>query len=424
MNNYILNKYLNNEKSIKITNYTLDSITTLLAHLMNPHKNFKSLHIAGTNGKGSTAFMLSEILQNSGYKTGLYTSPHLININERIKINSRDISDILLGKYLKRIDEIVSLDDTIAPTYFDILTSAAFLYFSDASVDIAIIETGLGGRLDSTNTVIPEISIITDISKDHTNILGEKISEITAEKCGIIKMNIPVITSNTDPGIMSIIEMYAEKNKSELYTYNKYFFINNIIKENDHFTFDYASDDCTLPNIKLPLFPVHQVKNAAVVITALCYLRTNGFPGISNDIIYRELEKIQIPGRFQTLCFNPLIIYDPAHNFDALNNLINALKEYFPGKKKIFIISMMKDKADNKTLGLFKGLDLIYYLLDDQRAYIPGNDEFNSIVSDDNIIVDILKKSDTDNMMIIFTGTFRIYSSAVNISYKLSKENV
>jgi len=424
MINDILSKYLNNEKSGKLINYSLGDITKLLSDLNNPHKNFKSLHIAGTNGKGSTAFMLSVILEKSGYKTGLYTSPHLVRINERIKINSHNINDALLYKYLTEIDCIISNDESISPTYFDILTAAAFLYFRDESVDIAIIETGLGGRLDSTNVIIPEISIITDISFDHIDILGNKIEDITKEKCGIIKPSIPVITSNTDPEIISIIEQYSAKNRSKLYSYNCDFFTQNIKRDNDHFMFDYSSDDAILPKISLSLFPQHQIKNSAVVITALNYLRVNGFQSISNDVIYKELEKIQVPGRFQLLYTNPVIIYDPAHNFDALNNLINGLEKFYSDKKKVFVLSMMKDKADTKTLDLLKKQDVVYFLLNDERAYIPDNDKFKLIISDENIVVDILQQTDDINGMIIFTGTFRIYNHAVNITNELQKRDL
>ncbi len=423
MINDILNKYLNNEKSGEVTGYSMDGITRLLNHLRNPHKNFKSLHIAGTNGKGSTAFMLSTILEKSGYKTGLYTSPHLITINERIKINSCDIDDSRLYKYISDIDCIVGNDKTLSPTYFDILTAAAFAYFSDESVDIAVIETGLGGRLDSTNVVTPEISIITDISMDHIHILGDKISDITKEKCGIIKPAIPVITSNTDPEIISIIEQYSSINESKLYLYNRDFFTQNIRRDNNHFVFDYSADDTILPDISLSLFPVHQVKNSSVVITALSCLKTNGFPAILYSTIYRELKKIQVPGRFQILRADPLIIYDPAHNYDSLKNLLNGLETYYSDKKKVFIFSMMKDKADAKTLELLTDLDVVYFLLDDERAYKPDN-KFKLIISDENIIVDILQKVDDINSMIIFTGTFRIYNHAVRITKNFQKHDL
>jgi len=421
MINEILNKYINNEKSLHFPDYSLVGITNLLRHLGNPHLNFKTLHIAGTNGKGSTAFMLSAILEKSGYKTGLYTSPHLNKINERIKINSHDINDSLLYKYLKKINDIATQDHTISPTYFDILTAVAFTYFNDQAVDIAVIETGLGGRFDSTNVITPEISIITDISLDHINILGNNIEDISKEKSGIIKYNIPVITSNTFHESTNIIDLNAEKNNSKIYKYNVEFSAKDIRYVNDYFTFNYISKDYELPGIKLPLFPVHQVKNCAVVITALLYLRVNGFFNISDIIIYTELEKIVVPGRFLKLCNNPLIIYDPAHNFDALKNLLDGLTAFYPDKNKLFILSIMKDKADDKTIGLFKNSDVIYYQLDDERAYIPEDNKFKLKASNDNIIIDIIKKLNKDNIMIIFTGTFRIYNHSISIANHLKK---
>lgn len=421
MVNNILNKYLNNEKSGKITEYSLAGISELLRHLNNPHRNFKSLHIAGTNGKGSTAFMLSKILEKSGYKTGLFTSPHLLKINERIKINSVDINDEIFFNYINRIERIISNKLSFSPTYFDIITAAAFTYFFDESVDIAIIETGLGGRLDSTNVVIPEISIITDISMDHENILGDTIADITKEKCGIIKQSVPVITSNSNYEIVSIIDDYSVRNKTKLYAYNRDFNTSNIKRDTDFFVFDYISENHKILNIKLPLFPIHQVKNAASVITALIHLKSNHFHEISDDHICRELEYIKIPGRFQTLNLDPLIIYDPAHNFDSLNNLIEGLEKFYPEKNKIFVMSLMKDKVNHETMNLLKDSEVIYLTLNDERAYIPEDNQFTKVTSDLNIIIEILKQEIHNNKMIIFTGTFRIYNHAVFFSNLFQK---
>ncbi len=424
MINNILNKYLNNEKKVNISNYSLNSIISLLGHLNNPQKNFKSLHIAGTNGKGSTAFMIASILQKSGYRTGLYISPHLNKINERIKINLIDIDEELLYRYINEIDQFYD-SNTVLPTYFDVLTAAAFKYFSDENVDIAVIETGLGGRLDSTNVITPEISIITDISLDHIQILGNSIEAITKEKCGIIKPGIPVITSNNEPNILTVITEFAEQKNSELCVYNINFFTNNILRENEFFKFDYNLKNITLPGIRLPLFPIHQVKNSALAITAVLHLQKVNFPLISHDIIYTCLRDAEVPGRFQKLCFKPLIIFDPAHNFEALNNLISGLEVFYPGKKKNIILSLMKDKAEIKTLDIFKNSDTYYYILEDERGYSPESGFFKEIITDENIILDIIKKAYLHDEMIIFTGTFRIYTHALNIlnKFKLLRIN-
>jgi dihydrofolate synthase/folylpolyglutamate synthase len=309
------------------------------------------------------------------------------------------------------------------PTYFDILTAAAFKYFSDENVDIAVIETGLGGRLDSTNVITPEISIITDISLDHIQILGDNIEDITYEKCGIIKKRVPVITSNTDPNILTVMTEFAKQQNSELCVYNRNFFINNVIHENEYFKFDYNIEKTTLPGFSLPLFPIHQVKNAALAITAALYLQRGNFPHISQEIIYACIKNADVPGRFQKLCLEPLIIFDPAHNFESLNNLICGLEKFYPKKKKNIIISLMKDKAESKTLDLFKNSDTYYYYLDDERAYTPESCNFKEIITDEKIILDIIKNAYLNDEMIIFTGTFRIYSHALNILDKFKKMN-
>jgi dihydrofolate synthase/folylpolyglutamate synthase len=197
----ILNKYINNERNIGFSHYSPDNIRKLLDILGNPQNKIKTIHIAGTNGKGTTCYLIAGILQNSGYNTGLFISPHLVRLNERISINSIEISDTELLYYIQKADKAAN-ENKITVTYFDILTAAAFSFFNDKSVEIAVIETGLGGRLDSTNVILPELSIITDISMDHSHILGDTIEKITSEKCGIIKPGVPVITTNTDRNIL------------------------------------------------------------------------------------------------------------------------------------------------------------------------------------------------------------------------------
>jgi len=198
-----------------------------------------TIHISGTNGKGSVAYMLNSIFIEAGFKTGLYTSPHLLRLNERIKINNVDISDNDLNKYLEDLFQYLDLNKPIVPTYFDVITFAGFKYFYDSQIDIAIIETGMGGRVDSTNVITPICSVITEISMDHTAILGSSIKEITGEKAGIIKERIPVVTSNSDPEILEIISMKAKNMNSDLLIINRDFSIENITKKNSAFLYDY-----------------------------------------------------------------------------------------------------------------------------------------------------------------------------------------
>ncbi len=366
--------------------------------------------------------MLSSILQNAGYKTGLYISPHLEYITERIKINSHDIDEDLLCDYVNKIDAAANLNK-ITPTYFDILTTAAFNYFSAQSVDIAIIETGLGGRLDSTNVITPELSIITDISLDHVQILGNRIEDIAKEKCGIIKPGITVVTSNTDTAILGIISEYSLINNAECYAFERDFYAENITRKDDNFKFDYNDSETLLKEVEISLFPEHQVKNASVVIASALHLKKNNFPLISEEIIYTTLKKAEVPGRFQKLSSKPLIIYDPAHNFQSLESLFRGLNTYYSDKKKKFIITLMKDKAETETIEIFNSSDVYYYPINDERAYIPEPNRFKNIISNDDEIIEIFKEGYKNNEMIIFTGTFRIFSHALRMTELFKEEH-
>ncbi len=420
MVNKILDKYIDNEKFLKFSDYSLSNIMALLELLDNPHKKFKSIHIAGTNGKGSTAYMIAAILGNEGFRTGLYTSPHLEHVNERIKINLQDITDSKLYHYIKKIDSLLESNKNIHPTYFDLLTASAYCYFRDEAVEIAVIETGLGGRLDSTNTIIPELSIITDISFDHMHILGKNIADITDEKCGIIKKNTPVITSNTEPEVCEIIKNHSKDKHSDAFFYGNDFFGEHISHTGNRFIFNFWSTDISLNKISLPLFPEHQIKNASIVIMALITLREKKGMHITDENIRKSLADISIPARFQILAGSPLVIYDPAHNYMALNNLINGLDKYYNYKEKVYILSLMKDKAEENTLEIFKELNTVYFILNDPRGYIPCSNQFKIITSDTKIIIDMILKADKNKSMFIFTGTFRMFSKANEIINKLS----
>ena len=330
-----LDVLINNEKSGNdFKNYNLDDIKKLLKHFGDPHKKIKTIHIAGTNGKGSVAQMLNSILTANGRKTGLYTSPHLIRINERIKINSSEIPDKILAKYTNDLFEILDKNKNLRPTYFDALTIFAFRYFYDENVDIAIIETGLGGRLDSTNVIHPKISLVTDISMDHTHILGDTIEKITHEKAGIIKKKSLVVTSNKNKEILNILSRKSKNEQSVLFAMENDFFINNTAHEKNKIKFDYLLklEDKILNqrkheinNIKLKSYGKFQLANASLAITASLLLRKSGIVITERDI-RKGLSNLNIPGRMQTLCKQPLIIFDPAHNPAALSATVEALK--------------------------------------------------------------------------------------------------
>lgn len=417
-----LEKYSNNEKGGSFLDYSLDGITALLRSAGDPHKSFPCIHIAGTNGKGTTSWVLAGILQNAGYRTGLYTSPHLVRVNERIRINNLPINDSALNSMLDKIETILLNEKKPLPTYFDILTSAAFIYFAEQGVDAAVIETGLGGRLDSTNVIDSLASIITDISFDHTAILGDTIEKIAYEKAGIIKQKQPVITSNSIETGLDIIREVSLKKNSPLMVLGEDFKLSGIETGPGGITFDYSFRGHEFKRLHTPLLPVHQARNCSLSITAALLLHESGFLSVSQQVISDTLERAQVPGRYERLCSNPEIIFDPAHNISGLTNLVNHLKNNHDPAKLVMIISLMKDKATPDLIDMLRSLEflLIYFRLDDPRAFIPGTGLFSMTTDDPGVII---QKIMADNMDItyIFTGTFRNYDIAMQAAAAVNK---
>ena len=307
---------------------TLERIKSILQKLGNPQNNFKAIHIAGTNGKGSVSAMLSKIFILAGYKTALFISPFIIDFCERIQINGEFIFHNDICKYA----EIVKSANTEL-TEFEFITAVAFLYFSQQNCDIAIIETGLGGRLDATNTLGNVIAnVITKIGLDHTTVLGNTIEKITAEKCGIIK-NCPVITLHTQPdGAFKVLNAY----KPIIPNANQLKVLQSDINGN---TFTYKSKE-----YKTSLVGEYQIENALAVIETI----ENCGIEIPYGIIYKALSETYFPARMEVIAKKPLVILDGAHNPDGANALGNTLKKY--NGKVTAIIGMMKDKDCKEVL--------------------------------------------------------------------------
>jgi dihydrofolate synthase/folylpolyglutamate synthase len=279
----------------------IGNIVTATKHLNNPHTQFKSIHIAGTNGKGSTAHMIASILQESGIKAGLYTSPHLKDFRERIKINGEMITQKQVVTFVKKNQVFF---EKIKLSFFEFTVAMAFDYFAKQKVDIAIIETGLGGRLDSTNIINPELAIITNISFDHTNLLGDTIEKIAREKAGVIKNKTPVIIGRRQKETASIFRNIAKEKNAD------------IIYATQHN--GYASD----------LKGEYQKENINTVITAIKQLQKQGWEITEDDIEHGLLKIVantQLLGRWQTLSSNPQIICDTAHNEDGIKEIAKQL---------------------------------------------------------------------------------------------------
>ncbi len=320
----------------------LDVIQTILDGLGNP-LTYKTIHIAGTNGKGSIASALSSVLHIAGYKTGLYTSPHLVKFNERICINNKPISDNEVVSLYKAVEKIPQKDRE--PTFFEFTTAMAFYAFARENVDWAIIETGMGGRLDATNIISPEISVISNISLEHQEYLGHTIGLIAAEKGGIIKPKTPVVTGVTQDEAISVIKGIARKNFSPLYLYGKDF----SVEKNEDGRFVYHGMDCVWENMRTNLMGAHQTDNAALVLAACEVLRKNGAE-ISGKAIRKGISSNLWPGRLEIVSRNPLVILDGAHNLEAAKNLSGFLKKELKSGKLTMIIGILDDKPCEEIL--------------------------------------------------------------------------
>ncbi len=345
----------------------LNNTIDILNLLENPHLAFKSIHLAGTNGKGSCSHMLAAILQNAGYRTGLYTSPHLKDFRERIRINGEMIPK---EKVIDFVEKHKIDFEKIEPSFFEWTVGLAFHYFAHEKVDIAVIETGLGGRLDSTNIISPELSIITNISFDHIALLGDTIEKIAHEKAGIIKKNTPVVIGERQVDADAVFIEKAKKENAPIFFANDSIDA-NLINRNEEFTAYniFLNGDLLYENIQLSLVGHYQQKNIATVLLAVEQLKVLGF-SISEDHVRYALKNIQqltgLQGRWQTLQNSPRIICDVGHNKAGIEFIVNQLKEYKYNRLRM-VIGLVNDKDASSILSLLPK-DAMYYFC---KANIP-----------------------------------------------------
>ena len=307
----------------------LDNIKNLLNYLGNPEKKLETFHIAGSNGKGSTASFISSILIESGYKTGLYTSPHFLKFNERIRINGKMVEDGFVLEFMKEMNDYI---DKNSPTFFELTTAMAFKYFAENNVDYAVIETGLGGRLDATNVLNPLASIITTISKEHTNILSDSIPTIAYEKGEIIKEGSRCFAGSLVPEAMEVIREKSYSVGAEFYELESFL-------ENKINFVKLSSEDFHLQIYQTPLHGYHQLKNSALAVLSL--LKTLGIQDetIFNRGIEKVIENSSIQCRYEITNNNPDIIFDSAHNEEGIESFANEFKRtYDKYEKKDFNI--------------------------------------------------------------------------------------
>lgn len=331
-------------------NLGLKRIERLCELLGNPQKNLKVIHVAGTNGKGSTTSFISSILIKQGYRVGVYTSPYIERFTERIRINNDEISEEEIAELVTKIKPIVEKinDEGLDhPTEFEIITACAFKYFFDMKVDFVVLEVGLGGRFDATNVVDPVLSVITTISYDHMNILGNSLSQIAFEKAGIIKSKRPVVIYPQEKEAMDVLLKAAHDKGSRVYHVDEFNY--EIIKNSiDGIVFNIIGKN-EYSDLRIKLLGEHQVLNALTALKSVEVLRDEGYE-IENKSIKSGLLETKWPGRFEIIKKDPLIVLDGGHNIQGIDSLVNGVKYYFPGKKIKIVCGMLKDKEYNSML--------------------------------------------------------------------------
>ncbi len=339
------------------TKFNLTGITTLCERLGQPQRAFESVHIAGTNGKGSTAALLDSILREAGLRTGLYTSPHLERINERIRINGSEIPDEDFAATFTRvhavIEELLAAGRLAAhPTFFECVTALAFEYFSRSAVEFAVCETGMGGRLDATNILLPEVAVITQIDFDHENYLGHSIEEIAGEKAGIIKPGARVVSAAEHLVARVVIQRRAVHQSAFLVEIENAFRLEDVVSKNGCFFFTAVAIDTGMRiPVALPLPGRFQVRNALTAIAAALMLADRGAP-IDKEAIARGIAHTEWPGRLERISERPEIYVDGAHNSAGAREISVFWNQFLTGRKIFLIYGAMRDKAVDEIAGI------------------------------------------------------------------------
>ena len=390
----------------------LEGISELMQKLSNPQDSLSLIHVAGTNGKGSVCCFLQNILTDAGYKTGKFTSPNMLRVNERISIDGKDISDYDMQRLIKKVEEKAKTMSQM-PTQFEIWTAAAFCFFAEQKCDFVILEVGLGGERDATNIIKnPKISVITKIAKDHTEYLGNSIEEITAAKAGIIKDGSITVTCPQESAVMKIISDKAVQKNNRLIV-AKEAKLHEFNGENE--IFDYGE----IKNIKLSMLGEHQAQNAALAIE--CAKALN----IGEKHIKSGILKAKNIGRLEILSKNPFIIFDGAHNKNGMNSLSKALMRYFYGKDICFIMGFMRDKdikgavAELFTAEIFKKSEIYTVAVENNERSAKATD-LADILSGMNLkatpqpsLAEAVKKASRHEISVI-CGSLYLYKDYFN----------
>lgn len=342
----------------------LGRIKKLLELCENPQERYRKVHITGTNGKGSVTAMLSGILTQSGLHTGMFTSPHLVSYTERIQVDGQPISEEDFARYLSylktKIRHMKEMDFD-SPTQFEVLTALAFWYFADKNVDYAVIEVGLGGLLDSTNVIRPEVSVITNVTLEHADKCGGTLEGVAMHKAGIIKDGVPVVTA-AEGMPLEIIEKTAEEKNADVFVAGRDFYVQELETEDDVQSFEFSSALIGVTNwhYDVPLLGKYQRQNSALAVMTAELLRNND-EHITPESIAQALELIRWPGRFEKVMLGKQrVIIDGAHNPAGMQALRSSLDEYFPAEPRVFVMGILHDKNIRKmTAALLRPTDIV-----------------------------------------------------------------
>lgn len=397
----------------------LENITTLLNRMGNPQNDYKTIHIAGTNGKGSVVAMLESVLLEAGYSVGKYISPHLVKFNERIILNREMISDTEIERYFESVDKCIEKSG-IEPTFFEVTTAMMFKYFSDMKVDYVILETGMGGRYDATNVVIPEASVITNITMDHMQFLGESIEKIAYEKAGIIKKGVPLFFADRKKEVADVFKKETNIINESLKKYDY-----NLCESKNCFNTTVMIDG---EIYMIPLMGDFQVDNFVLAYDVLRYLK------IEKEIIKSGILKTKWEGRLEKVFDKPMIILDGAHNMDSAVKLSENINKYFKDKKKIIITSVLRDKEISDIFSIFSKMtkDVIFSSLKDYDRGLSGIEVaekgkgyFENVTVIDSIKEAIIYAKNCGYEMIIISGSlFLVGEFKKEVDGKWLKENL
>jgi dihydrofolate synthase/folylpolyglutamate synthase len=360
----------------------LDNTLALDVHFGHPHKSFKTIHVAGTNGKGSTSHMLASVLMEAGYKVGLYTSPHLKDFRERIRVNGEMISEEYVVQFVDNNREVF---EHIKPSFFEMTVALAFAYFAEQQVDVAVVEVGLGGRLDSTNIITPELSIITNIGWDHMDLLGDTLEKIATEKAGIIKQKTSVVISQYQPEVEKVFTKRAVELSAPLVFSDRVLRVKSQQLVNANLQEIEVEDSRTGANTtySIDLAGVYQANNLTGVLVALQILVEQGFKIHTNQIatgLQKVKENTGLMGRWQTLSENPLVIVDTGHNIDGIKQVVKQI-EFTPHAHLHFVLGMVGDKDITGVISLLPKNATYYFT----KASIPR-------ALDEKMLAEIAKK--------------------------------